>query len=298
MELATPNVVNIRAVTNAADGAEHISDVVTFGRRLRGDQLTVQPPCFTPGLVPVPMALHTINSLFRAVSVKDGEECYMPAWLISFAEEHRIEVRISHLIAELFNLYPSLVPRFVVWISKQDLDLPELEWWEQRSNLFERIRLCYFRTTALPAPDAPNMRDILNAKVVKAITNELNAADDPRREARIGLAFQHGIDGDLLNLHRRLYQAVPGNKTAWNYRLRQNKKRAKRERDKRAQAGTSTVFSRLGNHAGKKSSIIPLNFPSFSPGNFVLVPFKSYFQIICYDSFLFAGKIVLVLLKS
>ena len=252
MELATPNVVNIRPVTNASDGAEYISDVVTFGRRLLGDQLRVQPPCFTPGLVPVPMALHTINSLFRAVSVKGGEECFRPDWLISFAAQHRIEVTISQLVAELFNLYSCLVPRFVVWISEQDLDLPELEWWHQRSNLFERIRLCYFRMTALPAPDAPNMRDILNAKVIKAITNELNAADDPRREARIALAFQHGVDGDLINLHRRLYQSVPGTKTVWNYRLRQNKKRAKSEKCKSAQAGTSTVFSRLGNRAGKK----------------------------------------------
>ena len=262
MELATPNLVNIRPVTNESDGAEFISSVVTYGRRLGVDQLRVQPPVFTAGLVPVPVALHTINSLFRAVSEEGGDECFMPAWLISFAEQHRIEIRISQMIAELFNLYPSLVPRFVIWISKQDLDSDELEWWHQRSNLFERIRQDYFSVTALPAPDAHNMREILNGKIVKAIVNELNAADDPRREARIALAFQHGIHGDVVNLHRRLYQSIPGSKTAWNHRVRQRKKRAKQDKFKSAQAGTSTVFSRLGTRAGKTPSLVIYSFCS------------------------------------
>ena len=238
-----------------------------LGRDLSHHQQVVLPPVFDARMLPSPLYLGRVTKFVRAV-MEDPSTLLRPS--LSYHAD-KSNLTLSQLILEACCCEPDLVSVIARWISQQDLNSKDVNWWVSKAYIYEKVRFMFQYVKGYEADDAANLRKVLQARKDRAMSNELGAYQDQAREARMLLgmqSFMSGNDNDVnsLNLHERLYAAVPGKNTARNFHTKQELKRLKHEnlqqykvfrdrlRRKCAQNKTQksrSVFDRLG--TSKKS---------------------------------------------
>ena len=256
ISLNTPTNLNFVYCHADDEDKEVIDSYILFGRYLAHDQLVIQPPVFSKGLLPHPVAYVRVvefhSSLRRRQEIlqEEGVEILDPYVLDRHAKKSKITV--SEMIYELCCIFPTDVRMIVNWLATLDTNSEEFKWYAQRSDLYLRLRELHVFLTCHQTSEAVNMKAIAAGKVSSAIATELNARSSLRREARLACAVNRNLARSNINLHQRLYKLVPGERTKENFLFRQRKKLGKGKAgdvprkgvvSKRAQS----VHSRLGN---------------------------------------------------